>query len=155
MPNETPARGKNAGTLFTEPLTAIVAPLLVWFHMKKRTLPWRDDPQPYYVWVSEIMLQQTRVTAVLPYFTRFVTALPDVAALADAPEDVLLKLWEGLGYYSRVRNLKKAAQIILREHNGVIPRDFPTLLTLPGIGRYTAGAIKKMIFNASVQSVKQ
>ena len=153
MPNETPARGKNASTLFTEPLTAIVAPLLVWFHTKKRTLPWRDDPQPYHVWVSEIMLQQTRVTAVLPYFTRFVTALPNVAALADAPEDVLLKLWEGLGYYSRVRNLKKAAQIILREHNGIIPRDFPTLLTLPGIGRYTAGAISSIAYGAPCPAV--
>lgn len=125
-------------------LADITAPLLTWFHAKKRTLPWRDDPQPYYVWVSEIMLQQTRVTAVLPYFTRFINALPDVAALAAVSDDTLLKLWEGLGYYHRAHNLKKAAAIVLRDYEGKLPTDFARLLKLPGIGRYTAGAISSI-----------
>lgn len=153
MIKETPTPAKNEGAFPAKTLAAIVSPLLLWFHTEKRTLPWRGDPQPYHVWVSEIMLQQTRVTAVLPYFTRFVAALPDVAALADAPEDVLLKLWEGLGYYSRARNLKKAAQIICRDHGGVMPRDFSTLLALPGIGRYTAGAISSIAYGAPCPAV--
>ena len=101
----------------------------------------REQPTPYRVWVSEIMLQQTRIEAVLPYFERFMKALPTVSALAEADEDSLLKLWEGLGYYSRVRNLQKAARLIMERHNGELPASFEQLLDLPGIGEYTAGAV--------------
>ncbi len=122
-------------------LAAITAPLLRWFAARKRPLPWRYDPRPYYVWVSEIMLQQTRVAAVLPYFDRFIAALPDVAALAAADDDRLMKLWEGLGYYSRARNLKRAAEMVMRDFGGELPHTAAALRTLPGIGDYTAGAI--------------
>ncbi len=132
--------------LDASPLEKIASPLLAWFRSRARALPWRDDPRPYYVWVSEIMLQQTRVTAVMPYFARFVAALPDVAALAAADDDALMKLWEGLGYYSRARNLKKAALLVMERHGGIIPRDFDALLALPGIGRYTAGAIASIAY---------
>ena len=99
--------------LKTEQLTEIVQPLLLWYHSQARILPWREDPTPYRVWISEIMLQQTRVEAVKPYFERFVTALPTIKDLADVPLDALLKVWEGLGYYTRARNLQKAAQQII------------------------------------------
>ena len=134
-------------------LKKISNPLLAWFRARARSLPWRDDPRPYYVWVSEIMLQQTRVAAVMPYFSRFVAALPDVGALASADDDALMKLWEGLGYYSRTRNLKKAAQVVMEKHGGTIPRDFDELLALPGIGRYTAGAIASIAYGARVPAV--
>jgi len=127
-------------------LSEIAAPLLSWFKGKARVLPWREQPTPYRVWVSEIMLQQTRVEAVKPYFERFVAALPDVCSLAEADEETLLKLWEGLGYYNRVRNLQKAAQKIMDVYGGVIPADFSALLALPGIGRYTAGAISSIAY---------
>lgn len=127
-------------------LEKIPAPLLRWFHGQARQLPWREYPTPYRVWISEIMLQQTRVAAVMPYFSRFITALPDAAALASADEETLLKLWEGLGYYSRVRNLQKAARILIRQYDGKLPPDFEALLTLPGIGRYTAGAISSIAY---------
>lgn len=120
--------------------------LLHWYDVSRRVLPWREEPKPYRVWVSEIMLQQTRVEAVKPYFERFLTALPTVQALAQASEETLLKLWEGLGYYSRVRNLQKAARIICEEHSGVIPGSSETLKLLPGIGTYTAGAIASIAF---------
>ena len=129
-----------------ETLDAIAAPLLRWFHSEKRALPWREEPTPYRVWVSEIMLQQTRVEAVKPYFERFVAALPDVRALARADEDTLMKLWEGLGYYSRARHLQSAARLICSDHGGEIPARFDDLLALPGIGRYTAGAIASIAF---------
>ena len=134
-------------------LGSIARPLLKWFRSQARSLPWRDDPQPYYVWVSEIMLQQTRVAAVMPYFSRFIAALPDVASLAAVDDDALMKLWEGLGYYSRARNLKKAAAQIMEQHDGVIPRDFDALLKLPGIGRYTAGAIASIAYGERVPAV--
>ncbi len=134
-------------------LAAITAPLLRWFAARKRPLPWRDDPRPYYVWVSEIMLQQTRVAAVLPYFDRFIAALPDVAALAAADDDRLMKLWEGLGYYSRARNLKKAAQIVMAEYGGVLPAEAAALRKLPGIGRYTAGAVSSIAHGRRVPAV--
>ncbi len=134
-------------------LAAIVKPLLRWFAARQRPLPWRDDPRPYYVWISEVMLQQTRVAAVLPYFDRFVAALPDVAALAAVEDDVLLKLWEGLGYYSRARNLKKAAGIIEAEYGGVIPAEAAELQRLPGIGRYTAGAVSSIAYGRRVPAV--
>jgi A/G-specific adenine glycosylase len=137
----------------TFPLDKIAKPLLKWFRARARSLPWRDDPRPYYVWVSEIMLQQTRVTAVLPYFSRFITALPDVRALAAVDDDALMKLWEGLGYYSRARNLKKAAALIMEKHGGIIPHDFDTLLSLPGVGRYTAGAVASIAYGQRVPAV--
>ena len=125
-------------------LLQLKTPLLAWYPTVARVLPWREEPTPYRVWISEIMLQQTRVAAVLPYFERFLKTLPDIAALASCPDDELMKLWQGLGYYSRARNLKKAAQVIVAEYGGVMPLDFETLLKLPGIGRYTAGAISSI-----------
>ena len=135
------------------PLDKIAKPLLKWFRAGARSLPWRDDPQPYYVWVSEIMLQQTRVAAVMPYFARFIAALPNVRALASVDDDALMKLWEGLGYYSRARNLKKAAALIVEKHDGKIPRDFDELLSLPGVGRYTAGAITSIAYGERIPAV--
>lgn len=120
--------------------------LLDWYDNNARILPWRDNPKPYYVWISEIMLQQTRVEAVKVYFDRFITTLPGIKALAYAEEEKLLKLWEGLGYYNRARNLQKAARIIMEEHNGCMPADYNSLLKLPGIGSYTAGAIASIAF---------
>ena len=115
--------------------------LLPWFQQEQRKMPWRDDPTPYHVWVSEIMLQQTRVDTVIPYYLRFMEALPDVRALAEAPEDRLYKLYEGLGYYSRVRHMKAAAEEIVGKYGGVFPDSEEALLKLPGIGAYTAGAV--------------
>ena len=129
-----------------ETLDEIAEPLLRWFHSEKRALPWREEPTPYRVWGSEIMLQQTRVEAVKPYFERFVAALPDVRALARADENTLMKLWEGLGYYSRARHLQSAARLICSDHGGEIPAHFDSLLALPGIGRYTAGAVASIAF---------
>lgn len=120
--------------------------LLRWFDENKRVLPFRQDKTPYRVWVSEIMLQQTRVTAALPYFERFVAELPDVRALAACEPDRLAKLWEGLGYYSRARNLQKAAKIVVDEYGGELPADAAKLRALPGIGDYTAGAIASLAF---------
>lgn len=113
----------------------------------RRHLPWQRDPQPYRVWVSEIMLQQTQVATVIPYFERFMARFPDVRALADAPQDEVLHLWTGLGYYARARNLHKAARLIRDEHAGVFPIDFATVQTLPGVGRSTAGAILALALN--------
>ncbi len=121
-------------------------PLLAWYDAHKRPLPWRLEPTPYRVWISEIMLQQTRVEAVKPYFSRFIKELPTVADLAACDPDILNKLWEGLGYYSRVRNLQKAAQEIVQVHGGVIPASYEALLSLSGIGTYTAGAIASFAF---------
>ncbi len=116
-------------------------------------MPWRDRPTPYRVWVSEIMLQQTRVETVIPYFERFLAALPDIPALAAAPEDRLLKLWEGLGYYSRVRNLQRAARVVMEECDGVLPSDPDALGRLPGIGPYTAGAIASIAYGIPAPAV--
>ncbi len=124
----------------------ITAPLLAWFSQHARTMPWRDDPTPYHVWISEIMLQQTRVSAVIPYYERFLTALPTLSDLAACDDEKLMKLWEGLGYYSRARNLKKAAIKIMKEFNGVFPSDYDSIRSLPGIGDYTAGAISSIAF---------
>ena len=115
--------------------------LVGWCAAVRRPLPWRLSPTPYHVWVSEIMLQQTRIEAVIPYYARFLEALPNIRALAEVEEDKLLKLWEGLGYYSRARNLQKAARQVLAEYNGELPRKARELKKLPGIGDYTAGAI--------------
>lgn len=127
-------------------LEEIAVPLLVWYDGHARILPWRENPSPYRVWVSEIMLQQTRVEAVKPYFERFIGELPDIRSLAEASEDRLLKLWEGLGYYNRVRNMQKAACIIAEQYGGEMPRDFGAILALPGIGSYTAGAISSIAY---------
>src|ERR1019366_9756158 len=118
----------------------IVPRLLAWFARNARPLPWRRTRDPYAIWVSEIMLQQTQVKTVLPYWEHWMRALPDLAALANAKPQTLHKLWEGLGYYTRVRNLHRAAQLIMAHHDGHFPRDFEDVLALPGIGRYTAGA---------------
>lgn len=134
-------------------LRQIATPLLTWYDGCRRILPWREVPTPYRVWVSEIMLQQTRVEAVKPYFERFMEQLPDVAALAQTEEDVLLKLWEGLGYYSRARNLQKAARQIMEEHGGQMPSDYEALKKLQGIGSYTAGAIASIAFGQPVPAV--
>lgn len=127
--------------------------LLQWYEKNRRILPWRENPVPYYVWISEIMLQQTRVEAVKPYFARFIGKLPDISALAQVEEEVLLKLWEGLGYYNRARNLQKAARIIVEQYGGEMPSDYEKLLELPGIGSYTAGAIASIAFGSCVPAV--
>ena len=124
----------------------IVSPLLGWYQENKRELPWRKDRNPYFIWVSEIMLQQTRVEAVKPYFRRFIQELPDVPALAACPEERLLKLWEGLGYYNRVRNMQKAAVTVTERYGGILPADDRALRELPGIGSYTAGAIASIAY---------
>ena len=134
-------------------LEKLAAPLCGWFAEHARTLPWRDDPTPYHVWISEIMLQQTRVEAVKESYNRFIKALPDVASLAQCGEDTYLKLWEGLGYYSRVRNLHAAAVQIIEEYDGRIPDEYETLLTLKGIGHYTAGAIASLAYEKPVPCV--
>lgn len=127
--------------------------LLDWYDLNKRILPWREQKNPYYIWVSEIMLQQTRVEAVKFYFERFITELPTIHSLAVVSEEKLLKLWEGLGYYNRVRNMQKAAIIIMNEYNGKMPADYDQLLKLPGIGSYTAGAIGSIAFSLPVPAV--
>lgn len=134
-------------------LGMLVNPLLAWFERHARTLPWREDATPYRVWVSEIMLQQTRVEAVKPYFERFVKALPDVRSLAECGEDALLKLWEGLGYYNRVRNMQAAAKQVMEEYGGKIPSEYGELLKLKGIGHYTAGAIASIAYGIPVPAV--
>lgn len=127
--------------------------LLNWFYANQRVLPFRTDPSPYHVWLSEIMLQQTRVSAALPYYERFLAALPDIPALAACEEEKLHKLWEGLGYYSRVRNLQKAARIVCEQYGGQLPADYDALRALPGIGDYTAGAIASISFGIPVPAV--
>lgn len=134
-------------------MKTIVEPLLEWYGKNKRDLPWRKDQDPYHVWVSEIMLQQTRVDTVIPYYHRFLAALPNVRALADAPEEQLLKLWEGLGYYSRVRNMQKAAKRIVTQYNGRFPETREELLSLEGIGPYASGAIGSIAFNKPYPAV--
>lgn len=136
-----------------KPIEGIATPLVTWYTAHERAFPWRTDPSPYRVWVSEIMLQQTRIEAALPYFDRFMETLPTVRDLAEAEEDVLLKLWEGLGYYSRVRNLQKAARQIMQDFGGEIPSDYNDLLTLAGIGDYTAGAISSIAFGKRAAAV--
>ena len=115
--------------------------LLEWYDRVKRDLPWRHTKNPYHIWLSEIMLQQTRVETVKGYYARFLQCFPTVQELADAPQEQVLKAWEGLGYYSRARNLQKAAQGIMNEHGGIFPSSYEEILALPGIGPYTAGAI--------------
>lgn len=134
-------------------LEEIAEPLLAWYDKDHRKLPWRENKDPYRIWVSEIMLQQTRVEAVKPYFARFMERFPTIEALSNAEDDVLLKCWEGLGYYSRARNLKKAAIMIMEEYGGQMPDTWNELQKLPGIGSYTAGAIASIAFNRLVPAV--
>ena len=129
-----------------EPLELLPIPLLQWYRENARVLPWRSDPTPYHVWISEIMLQQTRVAAVLDYYRRFLAELPTVADLAAVEEDRLMKLWQGLGYYNRARNLQKAARQIMEDHGGVFPNTYEAIHALAGIGDYTAGAISSIAF---------
>lgn len=132
---------------------ALPGQLLQWYDEDRRILPWREKPSPYRTWISEVMLQQTRVEAGIAYFERFTAALPDIQALAAVEEQQLLKLWEGLGYYSRARNLKKAAIQLMQEHNGQLPADFAALCRLPGLGEYSAGAIASIAFDIRVPAV--
>lgn len=134
-------------------MTQQISLLLAWYGEHKRELPWREDATPYRVWVSEIMLQQTRVEAAKEYFLRWVDRFPTVSALAEASEDEVLKFWEGLGYYSRARNLHKAAKIVVRDYGGELPRDEKALRSLPGIGAYTVGAIRSIAFGEKSPAV--
>ena len=127
--------------------------LLPWYREHRRDLPWRKDRDPYHIWVSEIMLQQTRVEAVKGYYERFLRVLPTVEALADCDDDLLHKLWEGLGYYSRVRNLKKAANVVMEQYCGIFPKTHEEVISLPGIGAYTAGAVCSIAYNLPTPAV--
>ncbi len=144
---------QNLFPVHKEQLKEIVAPLIAWYRKNARILPWRENRDPYRVWISEIMLQQTRVEAVIPYYNRFLAVLPDTAALAAAEDDVLMKLWEGLGYYTRARNLKRAAQMIEEKFGGVFPGTHEDISRLPGIGPYTAGAICSIAFGLPTPAV--
>ncbi len=139
----------------TELIPALLQELPQWYRQQaeQRELPWRSSPTPYHTWLSEIMLQQTRAQAVIPYYERFLNALPDIQSLASCDEEQLMKLWQGLGYYSRGRNLKKAAVEIQQKYQGKLPADFDLLLALPGIGRYTASAIGSIAFGLPLPAV--
>ena len=134
-------------------LRRLPIPLLTWYRENSRELPWRSDPTPYHVWISEIMLQQTRVAAVLDYYRRFLEAVPGPASLAALPQDRLMKLWQGLGYYSRARNLQKAAKQIAELHGGVFPNTYKDIRALAGVGDYTAGAVASSAFGLPVPAV--
>ena len=134
-------------------LEQLVVPLLEWFEQHARTLPWRENPTPYHVWVSEIMLQQTRVAAVLGYYDRFMQAVPTVEELAQLPEERLMKLWQGLGYYNRARNMQKAARQVMEQFGGVFPSRYEDIRSLAGVGDYTAGAIASIAFGIPVPAV--
>ena len=134
-------------------LTKIVKPIVKWYQNQEKTLPWKQDKEPYHIWVSEIMLQQTRIEAVKKYYTRFMQELPTIQDLANVSEEKLLKLWEGLGYYSRAKNLKKAAIQIEETYQGKMPTSYAELLTLSGIGEYTAGAIASISYQEKVPAV--
>lgn len=136
-----------------ERIEAMIGPLLAWYQENKRELPWRIGKNPYHIWLSEIMLQQTRIEAVKSYYACFIKELPTIQALAEVDDQKLLKLWEGLGYYNRARNLKKAAQIIQKEYDGIMPKKYIELLKLPGIGEYTAGAIASIAHGERVPAV--
>ncbi len=136
-----------------ESLRSLPQVLLPWYEANHRDLPWRQDREPYHVWLSEIMLQQTRVEAAKGYYQRFLDVLPTISHLAQCDDDVLHKLWEGLGYYSRVRNLKKAAQIIMDRYSGRFPQNYQAIRELPGIGDYTSGAICSICFDLPTPAV--
>ena len=143
----------NLGVKMKQELNKIVKPIVKWYQNQEKELPWKQDKEPYHIWVSEIMLQQTRIEAVKKYYTRFMQELPTIQDLADVPEEKLLKLWEGLGYYSRARNLKKAAIQIEQDYKGRMPTTYTELLELSGIGEYTAGAIASISYNEKVPAV--
>ena len=134
-------------------LNKIVEPLLAWYEKEHRILPWRESKNPYYIWISEIMLQQTRVEAVKPYFERFIQAFPTIEDVAFAEEEQLLKMWEGLGYYNRVRNIQKAAREVVEKYEGKLPADYEKLKTLAGIGNYTAGAVSSIAYQIPAPAV--
>ena len=136
-----------------ERIQSCISPLLKWFIQNRRMFPWRQDKDPYHVWVSEIMLQQTRIEAAKEYYIRFMKELPDVQSLCDVSQEKLLKLWEGLGYYSRAKNLHKAAKAIVEQYSGHFPDHYRDLLKLSGIGEYTAGAIASICFGEKVPAV--
>ncbi|MFO0975173.1 MAG: A/G-specific adenine glycosylase [Planctomycetaceae bacterium] len=142
-----PESSENGFGFDAESRSAFRKAVLRWYDKNGRHLPWRESADPYRIWLSEIMLQQTTVAAVVPYFEKFAAQCPDVAALAATPLDRVLRLWEGLGYYSRARNLHRAAQVVMSDHDGELPRSVEALQSLPGIGRYTAGAIASFAFN--------
>ncbi len=134
-------------------LSAAIPLIIQWYRQNRRPLPWRQDASPYHVWISEIMLQQTRIEAVIPYYHRFIEAYPTVWELSRSDEDVLMKCWEGLGYYSRARNLQKCARILTEQYNGVLPSTPEELKKLPGIGDYTAGAIASIAYGRPAPAV--
>lgn len=134
-------------------LENIVQPLLTWYKKNARILPWRENTEPYRIWISEIMLQQTRVDTVIAYYKKFLQAFPTIQDLATCEDEQLMKLWEGLGYYSRAKNLKKAAQVICEDYQGQFPTEFDIVLKLPGIGTYTAGAICSIAFGKKTAAV--
>jgi A/G-specific adenine glycosylase len=142
-----PPKGNSENSVHPVKVRQLVSLLLKWFSENARDLPWRRTHDPYAIWVSEIMLQQTQVKTVIPYWERWLRELPTILSLAKAPSDKIHKLWEGLGYYTRVRNLQKAAQVIVKKHSGIFPENFDDILELPGVGRYTAGAICSIAFN--------
>ncbi|MBK5254814.1 MAG: A/G-specific adenine glycosylase [Vicinamibacteria bacterium] len=127
--------------------------LLRWFARSKRPLPWRQTRDPYAIWVSEVMLQQTTVAAVIPYYARFMARFPTILSLATGDEDAVLEMWSGLGYYARARNLRLGAQVLARNHNGTFPRDVETAMTIKGVGRYTASAVTSLAYGARVAAV--
>ena len=127
--------------------------IIEWYAQNRRDFPWRNDPSPYKVWISEVMLQQTRIETVLPYYRRFMAELPTIRSLSEVDEDRLLKLWQGLGYYSRAKNLRRAARMLMRDYDGFLPRSAKELRKLPGIGDYTAGAVASICFDAPEPAV--
>lgn len=155
MPRKSACRPSSAVALDVAAIDppALRARLLDWFAANARDLPWRRSLDPYHVWLSEIMLQQTQMERGVAYFQRFVARFPSIAALDAASEDEVFKLWEGLGYYSRARNLRRAARRVMTEHGGVFPRDIAAIRALPGVGPYTAGAIASVAFDAAVPAV--
>ena len=153
MDTQTKTNSISAPADERERIGLCLSRIVEWYQASRRVLPWREDPTPYQVWVSEIMLQQTRIEAVLGYYRRFMEALPTVQALAEAEEDRLLKLWEGLGYYSRARNLQKTARLLVEHYGGKLPETAAELRKLPGIGDYTAGAIASIAYGQPESAV--
>ena len=142
----TPEATDSGLELAPERRAAVRGALLAWYRRAHRDLPWRRTSDPYRVWISEIMLQQTRVETVIPYYERFLERFPDLPSLASAPEQDVLREWAGLGYYARARNMKRAAELVVRDHGGELPREREALAALPGIGRYTLGAVRSIAF---------
>jgi A/G-specific adenine glycosylase len=145
--------GNKQITMSRQSRSRLVKALLNWFAKHKRALPWRATRDPYRIWISEVMLQQTQAVTVIPFYKRFLEQFPDIAALAAADDRVLMKAWEGLGYYARARNLRAAAQTIVREHDGKLPTSTEALLKLPGFGPYTAAAVASLAFGADAAAV--